>query len=53
MIDNARVYPFFGLCKLFLYIGNLGANLGANLGNGEKGVNHRRIGNIGNLVLLV
>ena len=53
VIDNARLYPFFGLCKLFLYMGNRGVILGTNLGKGKKGVNHRRIGNIGNLVLLV
>ena len=53
VIDNARVYPFFGLCKLFLCMGNWGAILGTNLGNGGKGVNHRRIGNLGSLLLTI
>ena len=50
VVDIARVYPFFGLCKPFVYIGKC---IGADLGNGERGNFHRDIGNLGSLLVTI
>ena len=44
---------FRELCKLFFCMGNRGAILGTNLGNGERGSFHRRIGNLGSLLVTI